>query len=205
MRRMKKPKEDADINITSFMNLMIVLVPVLLLNMVFTQTMVLDIKLPAAAAPQTPDKNKKKEVKYDLELAVLNDGMLVNVNQEVMGKFDKINGEHDFKGVSQKLRQIKNLAQLEMNKNLPEEEEFKFKKDILLLLNEGEEYHTIINAMDSLRSYPKLISADESESGVAEVRHVELLPDISLGDVPKPPFSPDDLNETYKTLEVKNQ
>ncbi|MCK5881879.1 MAG: biopolymer transporter ExbD, partial [Sinobacterium sp.] len=77
MRRMKKPKEDADINITSFMNLMIVLVPVLLLNMVFTQTMVLDIKLPAAAAPQTPDKNKKKEVKFDVELMVLKNGMLV--------------------------------------------------------------------------------------------------------------------------------
>jgi biopolymer transport protein ExbD len=202
---MRKPKEDADINITSFMNLMIVLVPVLLLNMVFTQTMVLDIKLPAAAAPQTPDKNKKKEVKFNIELAVLNNGMLVNVNQTVLGKFDKINGEHDFDGVSRKLRQIKNLAQIEMNKTLPEGEDFKFKKDILLLLNEGEEYSTIVTAMDTLRSYPKKVLAKDSDRSVDEVRHVELLPDISLGDVPKPPFSPDDMNVTYDSLEVKNQ
>ena len=57
MRRIKKPNEEAELNITSFMNLMIVLVPVLLLNMVFTQTMVLDIKLPAGAV--SPDPTKK--------------------------------------------------------------------------------------------------------------------------------------------------
>ena len=46
MRRHKRIKQEADLDITSFMNLMIVLVPVLLLNMVFAQTAVLDLKLP---------------------------------------------------------------------------------------------------------------------------------------------------------------
>ena len=197
MRRMKKPKEDADINITSFMNLMIVLVPVLLLNMVFTQTMVLDIKLPAAAAPQTPDKNKKKEVKYDIELMVLSTGMLVNVNQVVMGKFDKVDGKHDFKGVSTLLQLIKKKAEFEMNAKLKVDEEFKPKKDILLLLNEEEEYQTIISAMDTLRSYPTVVALS--------VEHAELLPDISLGDVPKPPYAPKDMNDVYKALEVTNK
>jgi biopolymer transport protein ExbD len=194
---MRKPKEDADINITSFMNLMIVLVPVLLLNMVFTQTMVLDIKLPAAAAPQTPDKNKKKEVKFDVELMVLKNGMLVNVNQVVMAKFDKVDGKHNFKAVSQKLQQIKKAAELKMNEKRPEGEDYKFKKDILLLLNEEEEYNVIVSAMDTLRSYPTVIAGS--------VEHAELMPDVSLGDVPKPPFAPDDMNVTYDSLEVKNQ
>ena len=61
MRRMKKAKKDADLDITSFMNLMIVLVPVLLLNMVFTQTMVLDIKLPADVENAITPKDKDKE------------------------------------------------------------------------------------------------------------------------------------------------
>jgi biopolymer transport protein ExbD len=194
---MRKPKEDADINITSFMNLMIVLVPVLLLNMVFTQTMVLDIKLPAATAPQTPDKNKKKEVKFDVELMVLKNGMLVNVNQVVMAKFDKVDGKHNFKGVSKKLQQIKKAAELKMNEQRPEGEDYKFKKDILLLLNEDEEYNVIVSSMDILRSYPTVIAGS--------VEHAELMPDISLGDVPKPPFAPDDMNVTYDALEVKNQ
>ena len=52
MRRHKKIREEAELNVTSFMNLMIVLVPVLLLNMVFSQLSVLDLRLPA---PDQPD------------------------------------------------------------------------------------------------------------------------------------------------------
>jgi len=40
MRRHKRPQEEAELNVTSFMNLMIVLVPVLLMNMVFSQVAV---------------------------------------------------------------------------------------------------------------------------------------------------------------------
>ena len=51
MRRHKKLKEEAELNVTSFMNLMIVLVPVLLMNMVFSQLAVLDLRLPAGDQP----------------------------------------------------------------------------------------------------------------------------------------------------------
>ncbi len=44
MRRHKRIKEEAELNVTSFMNLMIVLVPVLLMNMVFSQLAVLDLR-----------------------------------------------------------------------------------------------------------------------------------------------------------------
>ena len=38
--------DDADIDVTSFMNLMIVLVPVLLMSMTFTKITVMEINLP---------------------------------------------------------------------------------------------------------------------------------------------------------------
>jgi len=44
--RRKFYREEAELDITSFMNLMIILVPVLLLSMVFARTTVLDLKLP---------------------------------------------------------------------------------------------------------------------------------------------------------------
>jgi len=51
MRRHKKIREEAELNVTSFMNLMIVLVPVLLMNMVFSQLAVLDLRLPSGDEP----------------------------------------------------------------------------------------------------------------------------------------------------------
>ena len=43
IKRRKVPLADAELDITSFMNLMIVLVPVLLLSLVFAQIRVLNI------------------------------------------------------------------------------------------------------------------------------------------------------------------
>ena len=46
----QKHTEAADLDVTPFMNLMIVLVPVLLLSMVFTHTTVIDLNFPAGDA-----------------------------------------------------------------------------------------------------------------------------------------------------------
>ena len=59
-RRYKRKTEAADLDVTPFMNLMIVLVPVLLLSMVFTHTTVIDLNFPAdgvAGRTQSPAYN----------------------------------------------------------------------------------------------------------------------------------------------------
>jgi len=45
-RRHRKQTSEVDLNITPFLNLMIVLVPVLLLSMVFTQTRIMELSFP---------------------------------------------------------------------------------------------------------------------------------------------------------------
>jgi biopolymer transport protein ExbD len=52
IKRRKVPLADAELDITSFMNLMIVLVPVLLLSLVFAQIRVLNIQLPPLTEQQ---------------------------------------------------------------------------------------------------------------------------------------------------------
>jgi biopolymer transport protein ExbD len=46
IRKRNRVLADAELDITSFMNLMIVLVPVLLLSLVFNQMRVLQVQLP---------------------------------------------------------------------------------------------------------------------------------------------------------------
>ena len=176
MRRMKKAKKDADLDITSFMNLMIVLVPVLLLNMVFTQTMVLDIKLPADVENAITPKDDK-EAKFDFELMVLESGLLFNVNKAPICKFEKVDGQYDFKGLSKTLQLWKSIAEQKFNENKAEDAEYRPKKDILLLLGEKQNYQTIVSMMDTLRSYPIVVS------GAVEL--AELMPDVSFGDLPE--------------------
>lgn len=69
-------QKEADLDITSFMNLMIILVPVLLMSMVFAQTTVLDLNLPdlAVASDSEEDEDEVKQ----LEVIVRADYLDVN-------------------------------------------------------------------------------------------------------------------------------
>ncbi len=60
----RRELEEADIDITAFMNLMIVLVPVLLMSMVFNHIAILELNLPDLTGAQTAsaEKNRQLEV-----------------------------------------------------------------------------------------------------------------------------------------------
>ncbi|MCY4044464.1 MAG: biopolymer transporter ExbD [Cellvibrionales bacterium] len=165
MRRIKKAKDEAELDITSFMNLMIVLVPVLLLNMVFSQTTVLEIKLPEAAqhAIENPKENQA------LELIARDDYLLVNfpagVNQ---AKIDNVEGQYDYETLSKTLQ---NLKQWFADNGKAD------KKDIVILLQKDTSYQKLVTLMDTVRSYKAELMMD--------VVNAELFPDISLGDAPE--------------------
>jgi biopolymer transport protein ExbD len=164
MRRIKKAKDEAELDITSFMNLMIVLVPVLLLNMVFSQTTVLEIKLPEAAqqAIENPKENQT------LELIARDDYLLLNFPAgKPLAKIDNVDGQYNYKALSSKLQELK---QWFANNEKAD------KRDIVILLQEDTSYQKLVTLMDTVRSYEAVL--------VADVVNAELFPDISLGDAP---------------------
>ena len=65
--------DDADIDVTSFMNLMIVLVPVLLMSMTFTKITVMEINLPELSGGSSANSLDQSQ----LEVVVRKDGMKV--------------------------------------------------------------------------------------------------------------------------------
>ena len=75
MRRRRTRKSDADLDITSFMNLMIILVPVLLMSMVFSHITVLDLKLPDMSNSAEPNEDPAKKM---LEVVITKDQFVVN-------------------------------------------------------------------------------------------------------------------------------
>jgi biopolymer transport protein ExbD len=162
-RRRRIKKQDADLDITSFMNLMIVLVPVLLLNMVFSHITVLDLNLPGAAAPSESDDPALKQ----LELMVTADNMAIYYPSGVLvASIAKKESGYDYPALSTYLQDIKQQLQ---GQGID-------KKDIVLLSSPDISYQTIVSTMDTVRSFKTVVVASEVEA--------ELFPDISLGDAP---------------------
>ncbi|MEM6708617.1 MAG: biopolymer transporter ExbD [Pseudomonadota bacterium] len=164
MRRLKRRAaahaEAADLDVTPFMNLMIVLVPVLLLSMVFTHTTVIDLNFPSGAAADgefDPEQVHLEVVVAASELRIA-DG-----RGGVIKRLPLVDGDYDFNQLTQVMQELK--------RRMPE------KEDITVLLEESTDYQTLVTVMDRVRSYPTVQGVD--------VVQAELFPIISLGDTPE--------------------
>ncbi|MFK8018296.1 MAG: ExbD/TolR family protein [Pseudomonadales bacterium] len=183
MRRLRnKHQEDAELNITAFMNLMIVLVPVLLMTMVFSHITVLGLTLPdAASSPDTPDEDKHLElVVHDEELQVFYPrGYLLKriLKKEAELEEELEEGEeldptaepkmvHDYELLADVLQEIKRLLK---EKDIE-------KRDITILSQQDTDYQTIVSLMDAARSFKAVVAGS--------VVNAELFPEVSLGDAP---------------------
>lgn len=176
MRRSRFRNKEAELDITSFMNLMIILVPVLLMSMVFSHISVLDLKLPDLASSSSPSDEPKKEA---LELVIKPNELVVNYPAGApLKRLPKVEDEetgalmHDFKTLSIALQEVKRkLREQDIDKD-----------DILILSQPDTDYQTIVQAMDTVRSFPAVVAASVVEA--------ELFPVISLGDAPIDVSSP---------------
>lgn len=176
--RRRRHNEDAELNITAFMNLMIVLVPVLLLSMVFSRITVLELNLPDAAASSASDDEQEQ---LDFLEVVIYPGYL-GVNHPAGNRAASIcpkeSGKHDFALLSQTLQQIK--VRLEDDYQMD-------KDDIVILAQPDTDYQTIVSAMDTVRSFKAVVAAEEVNA--------VLFPQVSLGDAPvnDPLVDPDNI------------
>lgn len=156
-RRLKR--EDADLDITAFMNLMIVLVPILLINMIFAHTSVLELNFPDSNSPQVDQPET-----LQLQVMILEDSLVVADNKGgVIKKVDDINGEHDYVLLGKVMQEIK--------ARVPE------KKDVTVMAKKDTSYQTLVSVMDKVRSYRAVVAGS--------VVNAELFPEISIADAPK--------------------
>ncbi|WP_049723166.1 ExbD/TolR family protein [Gilvimarinus polysaccharolyticus] len=165
--RRRRHNEDAELNITSFMNLMIVLVPVLLLSMVFSRITVLELNLPDSEKSSASDDDQEK---LDfLEVVIYPDYLGVNhpAGNRAASVCTKDDGSYDFELLSETLQQIK--IRLEDSYQIE-------KDDIVILAQPDTDYQTIVSTMDTVRSYKAVVAA--------ELVNAVLFPEVSLGDAP---------------------
>jgi len=157
--RRRRNVETAELNITAFLNLMVILVPFLLITAVFSRVAVLELNLPdpAAAADRPVDEG------FDLEVTIRVGRIDVGDRRSgVLRSFDVTGGRHDYRALGQFLQELKGR--------------FPDQTEALLLLEPDVSYDVLVQVMDTVR-----VAILERKEGTVEA---ELFPDISIGDAP---------------------
>jgi biopolymer transport protein ExbD len=160
--RKKHLGEPAEVNITAFMNLMVILVPFLLITAVFSRITILELNLPTPGSPNQAAKQDEPE-KLQLEVIVRRQSIEIGDRKRGLLKLVAVapDGSH-LQQVSNTLQQIK--------------ARFPDKQDITLLLETDTPYERLVEMMDTLR----VVQIKEDD----EIVTAELFPAISIGDAP---------------------
>lgn len=155
LRRARR-HEVADLNITAFMNLMVALVPFLLITAVFTQIAIKELNLPDTSQPPPPADMPQK----GLAVIVRENSLTLTDAGKPLRSWPRLDGEHDYAALAQRLAEIKNRD--------PGEDR------ISLLLEPGIPYDILIRVMDTVHYLP----------AVGEGSLLDMYPQISVGDAP---------------------
>jgi biopolymer transport protein ExbD len=151
--------EADEMNITAFMNLMVILVPFLLITAVFSRLTILQLNLPADSTQAV-----ETEQVLNIEVIVRKDGIQIADRGTGLLKAlpDTAAGQHDLKGLSEYLQFVK--------------QKYPQKTDATVLLEADTPYDIVIAVMDTVRAY----TAEQE----GKFLQAELFPDISIGDAP---------------------
>ena len=158
-RNKRRREETPGLDVTTFLNLMVVLIPFLLISAVFSRIMIMELDVPTSAggsASNTPN--------FVIEVIVRKAGLEITNGSSVEAAIPKKDDQYDMKMLSEMLMRLK--AQY------PE------KEDATVLMEPEIEYDYLIQIMDAVRGTE--VQAEGSE----EVQRMELFPDISIGDAP---------------------
>ncbi len=158
-RRGRYNDDTAELNITAFMNLMVILVPFLLITAVFSRLAILELNLPGSSNEPV----EQQEQVFQLEIIVRSNKIEVgDRNQGLLGIYPNTEDGYDYAALSVKLSQLK--------------KRYPAKTDAAILLEQDIAYDTLVQIMDRVRV--------EEEIKEQSIVRSDLFPDISIGDAP---------------------
>ena len=165
-RRTKQPAYEIDV--TTFLNLMVVLVPFLLITAVFSRLTIVELNLPSAAGgPASADES------FTPEVIVREAGIEITNGKVVIATIPNVDEDYDLETLSDYM--------VELKQTYPQQEA------AAVLMEAKIPYDYLIRVMDTVRAVQVPI---ENEDGVEPVTDepqfelVALFSDISVGDAP---------------------
>jgi biopolymer transport protein ExbD len=152
-------EETPGLDVTTFLNLMVVLIPFLLISAVFSRVTIMELSVPTSAggsAVKTPN--------FAIEVIVRKAGFEIANGSSVEAAIPKKDDQYDMDMLSKMLMRLK--------------ARYPDKEDATVLMEPEIEYDYLIHIMDLVRG------AEVQVEGSEEVGKMVLFPDISIGDAP---------------------
>jgi biopolymer transport protein ExbD len=160
-RRYKlQSKEDADLAVTTFLNLMVVLVPFLLITAVFSRMTIIELNLPSSAGGAAPE-----QVGFRPELIVREAGIEITNGTQVIAAIPKVDGEYDLPKLSDYVQSLKR--------------EYPSVDDVSVLLEPQIPYDYLIQVMDTARTAQ--VPDETADTGF---KRISLFTAIAVGEAP---------------------
>ena len=147
---------------TTFLNLMVVLVPFLLITAVFSRITIVELTLPSSSG-----NSAAVEAGFRVEVIVRESGLEISNARTVIAAIPKIEGDYDLSTLSEMV--------LSLKRQHPDS------SDASILLEPNIEYDHLIQIMDVVRSTSRP-ATDGRDAG--EITRIALFTNISIGDAP---------------------
>jgi biopolymer transport protein ExbD len=152
-------QETGQLDVTTFMNLMVVLIPFLLISAVFSRVTIIELSVPTSAGGSESNKPN-----FSIEVIVRKTGLEIANGSYVEAAIPKKDDRYDMEMLSEMLMRLK--------------AQYPDKEDATILLEPEIAYDYLIQIMDAVRG------TEIREDGSEEVQRLILFPDISIGDAP---------------------
>lgn len=159
--RRERHKEQTELNITAFMNLMVILVPFLLITAVFSRLAVLELNLPSSDSSVAQDEQLELQLEITVREARIEVG---DRNGGTLSRIDNTAEGYDLDELSNYLQRVKR--------------QFPDKASATILLEQDIQYDTLVQVMDTVRVFERINGSDSIAT------RYELFPEISIGDAP---------------------
>jgi len=155
----KGREQSATLDVTTFLNLMVVLIPFLLISAVFSRVTIMELSVPTNAGGAALNRPN-----FAIEVIVRKAGLEIANGSSVEAAIPKKDGEYNMQMLHAMLTRLK--------------ARYPNKEDATVLMEPDIEYDYLIQIMDAVRG------AEVQEEGSEEVKKVVLFPNISIGDAP---------------------
>jgi biopolymer transport protein ExbD len=154
--------ETPGLDITTFLNLMVALIPFLLITAVFSRISIMELNVPTTSGGS--DEAALNMPNFAIEVIVRKEGLEIANGSSVVAAIPKKDDQYDIQMLHKMLIRLKD--------RYPE------KQDAAVLMEPNIEYDYLIRIMDAVRG------AEVKAEGSEEVRKIVLFPSISIGDAP---------------------
>ncbi len=152
-------KQEMELNITTFLNLMVVLVPFLLITAVFSRMAVIELNLPSSTS------GPPSELGFRPEVIVRELGLEITNGREIIAAIPKVDGEYDLTTLGAYMQSLK--------------QDYSHVDYASVLVEPQVPYDYLIQVMDVVRSVD--IPDQAAENGFVRVA---LFPAIAVGEAP---------------------